>query len=92
MPDIKSTQVKLLFRIDIGFDAQRGYAAAVLDIQHERQKGIRGNSPEQLISRMRNVLLEEFHKQRNFPLESEPGGNHSPIIMPDSGDPLFGAT
>jgi hypothetical protein len=64
--------VKLLFRIDIGFDEQRGYAAAVLDILNERQKGIKGNSIQQLTSRLRHVLNEEMEKRRNFPLESEP--------------------
>lgn len=71
--------VALLFRIDIGFDEERGYAAVVLDVQGERQKGIRANSIEQLVSRMRNVLLEEIHKRKNFPLEAE----RSRIITPN---------
>jgi hypothetical protein len=68
----------LIFRIDIGFDPERGYAAALYDVQNERQKGIRANSMEQLTSRLRNVLNEEGHKRRQFPLESEP----SRIITP----------
>jgi hypothetical protein len=63
--------VNLLFRIDIGFDEARGYAAVVLDVPMERQKGIRGNSPEQLASRLRHVLIEELNKQKRFPLERE---------------------
>ena len=89
--DAKSEAVHLLFRIDIGFSEHRGYAAVVLDVKNERQKGIKGNSPEQLMSRVRNVLLEEFHQRSNFPLESEPS-SRSPIITPSDGDPLFGAT
>jgi hypothetical protein len=71
--------VSLLFRIDIGFDPERGYACTVLDIQGEKQKGIRGNSIEQLVSRMRHVLLEEMHKRKSFPLEAE----KSRIITPN---------
>ena len=89
MADIKPTQVQLLYRIDIGFDPHRGYAATLLDLPNARQKRIRGNSAEQLMSRLRNVVLEEMHKQKNFPLESERSNNNSPIIMPGGGDPLF---
>jgi len=71
--------VHLLFRIDIGFDENRGYAAVLLDVQGQRQKGIRGNSIHQLSSRIRHVLNEEMEKRRNFPLESEP----SRIITPN---------
>ena len=67
-----SKDVPVIFRIDIGFDPERGYAALVLDPQLQRQKGIRGNSIEQLMSRLRNVILEEARKKRNFPLEHEP--------------------
>jgi hypothetical protein len=72
----------LLFRIDIGFDPERGYAAAVLDIPNQRTKGIRGNSCQQLTSRLRNVLNEEMSQRKHFPLEhdrSEP----SRIITPN---------
>jgi hypothetical protein len=61
----------LLFRIDIGFDPERGYAASLMDIQHKRMKGIRGNSMQQLTSRLRNVLNEEAAKMKAFPLEHE---------------------
>jgi hypothetical protein len=72
----------LLFRIDIGFDKERGYAAAVLDVLNERQKGIKGNSIEQVASRLRHVLIEEMGRRKHFPLEhdrSEP----SRIITPN---------
>jgi hypothetical protein len=71
--------VQLLFRIDLGFDEARGYAAVVFDVTQQRQKGIRGNSAEQLASRLRHVLIDELNKRRNFPLESEP----SRIITPN---------
>jgi len=71
-------QTIFLFRIDIGLNPERGYGATVLDVQLDRIKGIKGATPEQLISRIRNVVLEELHKKKNFPLESEP----SRIITP----------
>lgn len=83
-----SDKVHLLFRMDIGFSTSRGYAATVMDVPNKRMKGVKGNSPEQLMSRLRNVLLEEMRKKRDFPLESEPGGQ-SNIITPESNDPLF---
>jgi hypothetical protein len=73
------SNVALLFRIDIGFDENRGYAAVLFDVQGERQKGIRGNSMEQLASRIRHVLIDETAKRRHFPLESEP----SKLITPN---------
>lgn len=84
-----SDKVHLLFRMDIGFSESRGYAAVVTDVPLKRMKSIKGNSPEQLMSRIRNVLLDEMRKKKHFPLESEPGGQHN-IITPDMGDPLFG--
>lgn len=71
--------VHLIFRVDVGFDPDRGYACTVLDVPNGRQKGIRANSIEQLTSRLRHVLNEEGRKKRNFPLESEP----SRIITPN---------
>lgn len=61
----------LLFRIDIGFDPDRGYGAAVYDVQNERHKGIKGNSIQQITSRLRNVLNEEMEKRKQFPMEHE---------------------
>lgn len=69
-----------LFRIDTGFSEDRGYAATITDLQLKRMKGIKGNSPEQLISRIRNVFLEECRKKKDFPVESEHGGR---IITPN---------
>jgi hypothetical protein len=71
----------LLFRIDVGFDPERGYAASVLDLQRQMLKGIRGNSMQQLTSRIRNVLNEEAAKMKNFPLEHEK--EPSRIILPN---------
>lgn len=90
-----ASKVALMFRIDIGFAEDRGYAAVLIDAQNSSkdkilQKGVRGNSMEQLASRLRHVLIEEAHKRKNFPLESEPAAR-SPIIMPGE-DPLFNGT
>lgn len=82
------SKVVLIGRIDIGFDRDRGYAATYVDVPNNRMKGIKGASPEQLISRIRNVFLEEMRKKRDFPLESEPSGQRN-IVTPDDNDPLF---
>ena len=71
----------LLFRIDVGFDPERGYAASVLDLQEQKMKGIRGNSIQQVTSRLRNALNEVMEKRKNFPLEHEK--EPSRIIMPN---------
>ena len=78
-------KVHLLYKIDIGFDENRGYAAVIQDVQMSMAKqanvikGIKGNSMEQLASRIRHVLIDEVGKRRHFPLESEP----SLIVTPD---------
>ena len=69
----------LMFRIEIGFDPDRGYAAIILDLQEQRTKAIRGNSMQQITSRIRNVLNEEARKARHFPMEAE----KSSIITPN---------
>ena len=63
--------VVFLFRIDIGFDPNRGYAAQILDVQQDRAKGVRGNSIEQLTGRLRHVLIDEMGRRAHFPLEKE---------------------
>jgi hypothetical protein len=82
------SEVRLLFRVDVGHDPDRGYAASVIDVPNNRMKGIRGNSIEQLVSRLRNVILEEARKKKDFPLEHEAGVQRS-IIVPEDKDPLF---
>ena len=71
--------VNLMFRIEIGFDPERGYAAIILDVRQQRTKALRGNSMQQITSRLRHILNEEADKQRRFPLESE----KSSIITPN---------
>lgn len=73
----------LLFRIDIGFDPERGYAASVLDLQEQKMKGIKGNSIQQITSRLRNALNEVMEKRKHFPLEHEK--EPSRIITPNNG-------
>jgi hypothetical protein len=79
MAAIKPSTVHLMYRIDIGFSENRGYAAALLNVRNGMSKGIKGNSPEQLCSRLRNELMEDMKKQKMFPLESE----SSRIITPN---------
>jgi hypothetical protein len=74
----------LLFRIDVGFDPERGYAASVLDLQNQRVRGIKGNSIQQITSRLRNVLNEEMETRRQFPMEHERSpAEPSRIITPN---------
>lgn len=71
-----------MYRIDVGFDPDRGYGAVIFDIRNPdeiKQKGIKGNSIQQITSRIRNALNELAEKERYFPLESEP----SRIIKPN---------
>jgi hypothetical protein len=60
-----------MYRIDIGFDEQRGYAAVIADPLERRMKGIKGNSIEQIMSRLRRVIIDEEGKKKHFPLEKE---------------------
>jgi hypothetical protein len=72
-------QIDFLYRIDIGFSVSRGYAASLTDVRLDRSKGIKANSIEQLMSRLRRVILDEEGRRKHFPLESEP----SRIITPN---------
>jgi hypothetical protein len=76
----------LLFRIDVGFDPERGYAASVLDLQEQKMKGIRGNSIQQVTARLRIALNEVMEKRKHFPLEHE-RNEPSRIITPNGGYP-----
>ena len=73
--------IKFMYRVDIGFDEDRGYAALVSDVQMERSKGIRGNSVEQIMSRLRHVIIDEENRRKHFPLEHE--REPSRIITPN---------
>src|SRR5262245_17826041 len=77
-----------LFRVDIGFDPERGYGAVLIDPKHGRQKGIKGNSIRQLLRRVSEEIANEEQKMRRFPLEHEREATKS-IITPNDGDPLF---
>lgn len=69
----------ILFRVDIGFDPDRGYAAVITDVRQNRQKGIKGNSIRNLCRNVHQVICEEDQKARHFPLEAE----HPRIITPN---------
>ena len=62
----------LIYHVNVGFDPDRGYSALLYDAIDKKMKAIRGNSMEQLTSRIRRVLIDEEGKRRRFPLESEP--------------------
>lgn len=79
--------IHLLYRIDIGFDPDRGYAAVILDVRGDRQKGIKGNSIRNLCRNVHKAICDEDQKARRFPLEAESrlgGGTKS--LTPDNAD------
>ena len=63
----------LMFKIAVGFDPDRGYAAVVHDNLDNKEKGIKGNSIRQLMRRVAEAVCEEEQKKRRFPLEREAG-------------------
>ena len=73
MEKITVAEPKLMYRIDIALDPEKGYAALLFDATGEgRMKGLKGNSVKQLLSRISGVVIEEEGKRKHFPLESEP--------------------
>lgn len=75
------SNIALLYRIDIGFDPEHGYAAAILDLQDAKSKGVKASNIRQLCRRIHEAVCEDDQKKRRFPLERETGGL---IITPDS--------
>lgn len=69
----------VMFRIDVGFDPDRGYAAVLTDVLNERMKGIKGNSIRNLMRNVARQICDEEQRQRRFPLEHE----RSRIITPN---------
>jgi hypothetical protein len=69
----------VLFRIDYGFDPERGYAAAIFDAQAGKSKGIRANSMRQLSRRCHEAICEQENLRRRFPLEMEKAS--PPVIL-----------
>ncbi len=59
----------VLFRVDYGFDPERGYAASIIDAQSNKMKGIRANSIRQLSRLCHEAICEQESKRRRFPLE-----------------------
>ena len=70
---------QLLFRIDIGYDPERGYAAVLSDVTGKRVKGVKGNSIRNLLRTVTREVCDAEQKMRRFPLEQEP----SRIITPN---------
>ena len=65
-------KVRFLYRVDIGFEPERGFAAALADVTQNRTKGIKGNSIRQLMRNVSSAICEDEQKKRRFPLEHEP--------------------
>ncbi len=61
----------VLFRVDYGFDPERGYAAAIMDAQAKKSKGVRANSMRQLSRLVSQAICDAESKRRRFPLEFE---------------------
>jgi hypothetical protein len=72
-----------MFRIDIGFDPERGYAAVLSDVRGERVKGVKGNSIRNLMRNVSSQICTAEQQMRRFPLEHE----RSKIITPDGFSP-----
>lgn len=72
-----------MFRIDIGFDPDRGYAAVLLDIPGQKSKGVRGNSIRQLMRLVGQEICTTEQQKRRFPLEHE--RNEPPRIITPNG-------
>lgn len=79
--------IRILYRIDIGFDQERGYAAAILDPNDKKSKGVKASNIRQLCRRIHEAICEDEQKKRRFPLESE-ARSVSSIITPGN-DPMF---
>jgi hypothetical protein len=61
----------VLFRVDFGFDPERGYAASIFDAQADRYKGVRSNSMRELCRLVHQAVCEAEQNRRRFPLEME---------------------
>ena len=79
--------IHLLYRIDIGFDQERGYAAAILDLQDKKTKGLKASSIRQLCRQIHEAVCQDEQRKRRFPLESE-AQSVSTLITPGNGDPF----
>lgn len=72
----------VLFRVDFGFDPDRGYAAAIIDAQANKTKGIRANSMRELCRLCHTAICDAESHRRRFPLEFE---RESPRIITPNG-------
>ena len=69
-----------MFRIDIGFNPEKGYAAVLYDVGQDRQKGIKAGNIRQLMRRVAEETCFTEQQARRFPLEKE---EPSRIITPN---------
>lgn len=72
--------VTVMYRIDIGYDPNRCYAAVITEGKKGMQKGIKGNSIRQLMRRVNEQICLDEQKNRRFPLEQE---EPKRLISPD---------
>lgn len=72
----------LMFRIDIGFDVDRGYGAALYDVHDNKTQGIKASNIRQLMRLISASICEAEQKKRRFPLEHE-RDEPSRIITPN---------
>lgn len=79
--------MRVMYRIDIAFDPNRGYAAAILDPLDKKVKGVKASNIRQLCRRIHEAVCKDEQKKRRFPLESE-ASSVSSIITPGN-DPFF---
>jgi hypothetical protein len=61
----------VLFRVDYGFDPERGYGASIIDAQSNKVKGVRANSIRQLSRLVSQAICDAENDRRRFPLEME---------------------
>ena len=77
-----------MFRVDIGFDPDRGYGAACIDVLNEKTKGIKASNIRQLMRLVSSSICDAEQQQRRFPLEHERGSAEpSRIITPNGFTP-----
>ena len=77
-------QTALMFRIDLGFNPEKGYGAVLLQVapdgKNHRQKGIKAGNIRQLMRLVSQEICNEEQAMRRFPLEKE---EPSRIITPN---------
>jgi len=75
-----------LFRIDIGYEPQRGFIAVCQDIKANQTNAGKAHSIRELMRHVSQVICNQEQANRRFPLESGPA-----IIIPNKAEQnIFG--